>query len=317
MLTHSSLESSRNPHNTANTASKATILVALLFLSPLLAGIPIAPDQENPMPSSTRQMSPDVVVTDLDVTTPSVIVGGTPTLAPVNHVIIVGTTNQGGSTAEGNVTLKVNGVVVDNRTATITPGGQVNSVMYWDASSLSGTGYEITASWAPSSSSSDSDSSNNQMSLSGVSVTEVESASDIADSLPSDGSSLARALWEGAITVVNTGNQPVDVTAQLTLTPSLGGPSVPLSSSTEQLLPGSLADPPTPANITISFDGSSLEGDYTLSGSLLVSGSTQGSVTIDSRIVSFVALRASLIPANNRNVDPGSQATLNFILQNS
>ena len=317
MLTHSSLESSRNPHNTANTASKATILVALLFLSPLLAGIPIAPDQENPMPSSTRQMSPDVVVTDLDVTTPSAIVGGTPTLAPVNHVIIVGTTNQGGSTAEGNVTLKVNGVVVDNRTATITPGGQVNSVMYWDASSLSGTGYEITASWAPSSSSSDSDSSNNQMSLSGVSVTEVESASDIADSLPSDGSSLARALWEGAITVVNTGNQPVDVTAQLTLTPSLGGPSVSLSSSTEQLLPGSLADPPTPANITISFDGSSLEGDYTLSGSLLVSGSTQGSVTIDSRIVSFVALRASLIPANNRNVDPGSQATLNFILQNS
>ena len=117
--------------------------------------------------------------------------------------------------------------------------------------------------------------------------------------------------------MVNTGNQPVDVTAQLTLTPSLGGSSVSLSSSTEELLPGSLANPPTPANITISFDGSGLEGDYTLSGSILVSGSTQGSVTIDSRIVSFVALRASLIPANNRNVDPGSQTTLNFILQNS
>ena len=215
----SSQQPPRNLHRVTNTASKATILVALLFLSPLLAGIPNATDEENPMPSSIRQMSPDVVVTDLDVTTPSAMVGGTPTLAPVNHVIVVGSTNQGGSTAEGNVTLKVNGVVVDNRTATITPGGQVNSVMYWDASSLSGTGYEITASWVPSSSSSASDSSNNQMSLSGVSVAEVESASDIADSLPSDGSSLARALWEGAITVVNTGNQPVDVTAQLTLTP--------------------------------------------------------------------------------------------------
>ena len=317
MLKHSSQESSRNLHRTTKTASKATILVALLFLSPLLAGIPVATDEENPMQSSTRQMGPDVVVTDLDVTTPSAIVGGTPTLAPVDHVIVVGTTNQGGSTAEGNVTLKVDGVLVDIRYATISPGGQVNSVMYWDASSLSGTGYEITAEWDPSSSSSDSDSSNNQMSLSGVSIAEVESASDIADSLPSDGSSLARALWEGAITVVNTGNQPVDVTAQLTLTPSLGGSSVPLSSSTEELLPGSLANPPTPANITISFDGSGLEGDYTLSGSILVSGSTQGSVTIDSRIVSFVALRASLIPANNRNVDPGSQTTLNFILQNS
>ena len=40
------------------------------------------------MQSSTRQLSPDVVVTDLDVTTPSATVGGTPTLAPVNHVII-------------------------------------------------------------------------------------------------------------------------------------------------------------------------------------------------------------------------------------
>ena len=317
MRTYSSQDSSRKAHRSTNSASKATILVALFLLSPLLAGIPVATDEEKPMPSSTRQVSPDVVVTDLDVTTPSALVGGVPTLAPVNHVIIVGSTNQGGSTAEGNVTLEVNDVVVDIRAASITPGGQVNSVMYWDASSLSGTGYVITASWEPSSSSTDSDSSNNQMSLSGVSVAEVESASNIADSLPYDGSSLARALWEGAITVVNTGNQPVDVTAQLTLTPSLGGSSVSLVSSTEELLPGSLADPPTPANITISFDGSSLEGDYTLSGSLLVSGSTQGSVTIESRIVSFVALRASLIPANNRNLDPGSQATLNFILQNS
>ena len=317
MRTHSSRDSSRNPHRATNKASKAAILVALFFLSPLVAGIPVATDEEKPMPSSTRQMSPDVVVTGLDVTTPSVLVGGTPTLAPVNHVIIVGCTNQGGSTAEGDVTLKVNGVEVDVRTASITPGGQVNSVLYWDASSISGTGYEITASWVPSNTSSDSDSSNNQMSLSGVSVSEVEDASNIADSLPSDGSSLARALWEGAITVVNTGNQPVDVTAQLTLTPSLGGSSVSLTSSTEELLPGALQIPPTPANITVSFDGSGLEGDYTLSGSLLVSGSTQDSVTIDSRIVSFVALRASLIPANNRNMDPGSQATLNFILQNS
>ena len=95
MRTYPSQDSSRNPHRTTNTASKATILIALLFLSPLLAGIPVATDEENPMQSSTRQMGPDVVVTDLDVTTPSAIVGGTPTLAPVDHVIVVGTTNQG------------------------------------------------------------------------------------------------------------------------------------------------------------------------------------------------------------------------------
>ena len=67
MLKDSSQESSRNLHRTTRTASKATILVALLFLSPLLAGIPVATDEENPMQSSTRQMGPDVVVTDLDV----------------------------------------------------------------------------------------------------------------------------------------------------------------------------------------------------------------------------------------------------------
>mgnify|MGYP006264089029 FL=1 len=97
MRTYPSQDSSRNPHRTTNTASKATILVALFFLSPLLSGIPVATDEDNPMPSSTRQIGPDVVVTDLDVTTPSALVGGTPTLAPVNHVIIVGSTNQGGS----------------------------------------------------------------------------------------------------------------------------------------------------------------------------------------------------------------------------
>ena len=119
MRTYPSQDSSRNPHRTTNTASKATILVALFFLSPLLSGIPVATDEDNPMPSSTRQIGPDVVVTDLDVTTPSALVGGTPTLAPVNHVIIVGSTNQGGSTAEGNITLEVNGVLVDIRPASI------------------------------------------------------------------------------------------------------------------------------------------------------------------------------------------------------
>ena len=104
MRTYPSQDSSRNPHRTTNTASKATILVTLFFLTPLLSVIPVATDEDNPMPSSTRQIGPDVVVTDLDVTTPSALVGGTPTLAPVNHVIIVGSTNQGGSSAEGNIT---------------------------------------------------------------------------------------------------------------------------------------------------------------------------------------------------------------------
>ena len=305
-------------HMTSDRASKATILVALLFLSPLLAAIPSSSVEDAPMMTSGKQTNdPDVAVTDLHITTPSVLVSGVPTLSPENHIIRVGILNIGGSPAEGNVTLKVDGVLVDNRTVTLNPGAGANHLLYWDASSVIASGLQITASWEVAGSSSDSNSSNDDLSLNNVNVVAVEDATDIADSLPADGSSLARAVWAGAITAVNTGNQPVDVTAQLTLTPALGGASVSLSSSTEQLLPGSLASPPTPQNISISFDGSNLEGDYTLGGSLLIAGVSQQSVTIESRIVNFVALRASFLPANNRNIDPGSQTVLNYILQNS
>lgn len=298
-------------------ASKAPILVALLFILPMLASIPTAPVVDEPMMTSGRQMSPDVAVTDLHVTTPSVEVSGVPTLSPENHIIRVGILNIGGSTADGEVTLRIDGVLVDNRTVSLNPGASANHLLYWDASSIVDSGLEIAASWEPDTGSSDSNTSNNELALTNVNVVALEDATDIADSLPEDGGSLARAMWEGAITAVNTGNQPVDATAVLTLNPSLGGPAVTLSSSTVELLPGSLASPPEPQNITISFDGSNLEGDYTLGGHILVSGVTQQAVTIESRIVNFVALRASLLPANNRNVDPGSQTTLNFILQNS
>ena len=72
-------------------------------------------------------------------------------------------------------------------------------------------------------------------------------------------------------------------------------------------------------NISLTFDATSLEGTYTLSGNLLVIGPSGNplTTTIESRTISFVALRATLISANNRNIDPGGQTILNFILQNS
>jgi len=281
----------------------------------MLASIPTTPPEEESMMTSGRQTSPDVAVTDLHVTTPSVEVSGVPTLSPENHIIRVGILNIGGSTGYGNITLKVDGVTVDNRTVSLNPGAGANHLLYWDASSIVDSGLEITAEWE--SEVSESNTSNDVLELDNVNVVALEDAADIADSLPEDGDSLARAMWEGAITAVNTGNQPVDVEAVLTLSPTLGGAAVTLTSSTVELLPGSLASPPEPQNISISFDGSNMEGDYELDGHILVTGVTQQAVPIESRIVNFVALRASLLPANNRNVDPGSQTVLNFILQNS
>ena len=178
-----------SPQKTSDRASKAMILVALLFLSPFLAGIPATPEEHVSMMTSGKQQStdPDVAVTDLHVTTPSVLVAGVPTLSPENHIIRVGVLNIGGSQAVGNVTLKVDGVLVDNRTVTLNPGAGANHLLYWDASSLISSGLQITASWEKDSSSADSNSSNDVMSLNNVNVVAVEDATDISDSLPADG----------------------------------------------------------------------------------------------------------------------------------
>jgi hypothetical protein len=221
----------------------------------------------------------------------------------------------GGSTADGVLSLKVNTVQVDYRNVSINVGQQEVHLLYWDAAL--GSGIALDAVWEVDSASTDSDSSNDQMTLSGIAVVAVEEASSISDSLPQEGATVARGLWVGGITVVNTGNQQVDITAQLTLTSSLSGDQVPITSDTVTVMPGSLANPPTPQNLSLSFDGTNMEGSYTLGGSLLVTGIGTDSITVDSRTVSFIAMRASLIPANNRNLDPGAQTILNFILQNS
>jgi len=295
--------------------SRAAILVALLFLLPLSANIPSESVQPLAHSLSGKSTDADVEVTELSVTTPSTMVAGVPTLAPQNHTIRVTISNMGGSTADGILSLKVNNVQVDYRNVSINVGRQEFHLMYWNATL--GSGISLEAVWEVDVSSTDSDSSNDQMTLSGIAVVAVEEASSISDSLPQEGSTVARGLWAGGITVINTGNQQVDVTAQLTLTSSLSGDQVPISSDTVTVIPGSLANPPTPQNLSLSFDGTNMEGTYTLGGSILVTGTGSYSITVDSRTVSFIAMRASLIPANNRNLDPGAQTILNFILQNS
>ncbi|MDP6986088.1 MAG: hypothetical protein QGH38_02580 [Candidatus Thalassarchaeaceae archaeon] len=305
----------KEPRGTPRNACTAAFLVALLFLLPLLANAPGESVQPTVLPSSGKNTDADVAVTDLSVTTPSVMVSGVPTLAPQIHIIRVTIQNIGGSAADGNLTLKVNGVLVDSRNVSINPIEQQDHVLYWDASV--GSGYNLRAEWVVGGSSTDSDSSNDEMSLTGIAVVPVEDAERIADSLPVDGQNVARALWAGAITVVNTGNQNVTVTAQLTLTSSISGAQTPVTSDTVSVIAGSLANPPEPQNISLSFDGTNLEGTYTLGGSLLITGAGSSSLTIESRTITFTTMTATLIAANDRNLDPGASSTLNFILQNS
>lgn len=302
---------------------RAAVLVAMLFVLPLLAHTPIQSVDPRAQSTSGRSVEADVAVTDLNITTPSVMVSGVPTLAPQTHIIRVSILNLGGSSADGNLTLEANTgsgyVEVDERTVSINSGQQEVHLLYWDAITV-GTGYGLRSVWDVNlSTSTDSDSSNDEMAITGITVMAVEDATPIADSLPDNGDTLARAQWVGGITVVNTGNQPVNVTAQLALTSTSSGAQTQIQSTTAVAPSGSLANSPEPQNISVSFDGTNLEGTYTLAGSLLVTGPSGNptTVTIESRTVSFIALRATLIAPNNRNIDPGGLTTLNFILQNS
>ena len=301
---------------------RAAVLVVMLFVLPLLTQT--SSHSVDPRAQSTlgRSTDADVAVTDLNVTTPSVMISGVPTLAPQTHIIRVSILNLGGSSADGNLTLEANTgsgfAEVDERVISINPGQQEVHLLYWDATA--GSGYGLRAVWDVNLSiSTDSDASNDEITMSGINVISVEDALPIADSLPDNGDTMARAQWVGGITVVNAGNQPVNVTAQLALTSTSSGDQMQIQSTTAEVPAGSLANPPEPQNLSLSFDGTNLEGTYTLSGSLLVTGpsGTPSTVTIDSRTVSFIALRATLIAASNRNIDPGGETILNFILQNS
>ena len=79
------------------TASKAAILMTMLFIAPLLIAAPSTFVEEAPSMTSGKSTDPDVAVTDLNVTTPSVIgPTGNPTLAPMEHIIRITISNLGG-----------------------------------------------------------------------------------------------------------------------------------------------------------------------------------------------------------------------------
>lgn len=271
--------------------------------------------------SSTDSSSADVAVTQLDVTTPSVYVGAVPTVSPMNHIIRVTIVNFGGTDANGTLTLSVNdGSVlseVDGRDISISSGWTSNHLMYWDATTSS-SGISLIATWVIDTTESDSNSNNDQLVLSNVEVADIEDASNVADTLPNNDDVLAKGLWSGTISMVNSGTLPVDVTAQLLLNPTLGGDSTSISSSTIQLPVGSLSSPATLTNIDISFDGTPLEGEYTISGFIAVSGADSSTtIPISSISVSFDFSNAVLSTPIDRNIDPGEWTNLSFLLQNA
>ena len=77
---------------------------------------------------------------------------------------------------------------------------QESHLLYWDASLSSGAGFSIKATYEVNLTiSTDSDMTNDVLTMQGISVSSVENAISISDSLPSEGASLARAQWVGEI----------------------------------------------------------------------------------------------------------------------
>ena len=158
--------------------------------------------------SSSGSSSADVAVTQLDVTTPSVYVGTVPTVSPINHIIRVTIVNFGGTDANGTLILSVNDgssvSEVDSRDISISSGWTSNHLMYWDATTSS-SGISLIATWTIDSTESDSNPNNDQLVLSNVDVADIEDASHVADTLPDNDDVLAKGLWSGTISMVNSG----------------------------------------------------------------------------------------------------------------
>ena len=190
--------------------------------------------------------------------------------------------------------------------------------MYWNATN-SPSGSSLIALWTNDPSSTDSDTSNNQLLLSNIDVLDVQSATHVADTLPDYGDVLAKGLWSGTISMVNSGTVPVDVTADLSLTSVLGGDVTPITSTTIQPPVGSLSSPALLTNIDISFDGTPLEGEYIISGEIQFTGILSGTSTISipDISVSFDFSNAVLSTPIDRNVDPGEWTNISFLLQNA
>jgi len=299
---------------------KAILIVTIMVLSllPYTSEITL---KDNTVSSSDSSVA-DVAVTQLDITTPSVYVGAVPTISPMNHIIRVTISNYGGTNANGTLTLEVNDgsstSEVDSRDISIASGWTSNHIMYWDATTAS-SGSSLTAIWTNDSSEEDSDDSNNELVLSNIDVVDIEDATHVADTLPDNDDVLAKGLWSGTISMVNSGTLSVDVNAQLLLTPVLGGATTSISSTTIQPPVGSLSNPATLTNIDISFDGTPLEGEYIISGYIEITGAASGTTTIpiSDISVSFDYSNAVLSTPIDRNIDPGESTTLSFLLQNA
>lgn len=300
--------------------AKAILIVTIMVISIL----PYTPEiaLKSNTTSSSDASSADVAVTQLDITTPSVYVGSIPTVSPINHIIRVTIVNFGGTDAEGTLTLEVDDGTgpseVDSRDISISSGWTSNHIMYWNATnSLSGS--SLIALWTNDPSSADSDDSNNQLLLSNIDVTDLQSATHVADTLPNYDDVLAKGLWSGTISIINSGTIPLDVTADLSLTSVIGGDITPITSTTIQPPVGSLSSPGLLTNIDISFDGTPLEGEYVISGEIEVNGALSGTsrIPISDILVTFDFSNAVLSNPIDRNVDPGEWTNLSFLLQNA
>ena len=299
---------------------KAILIVTIMVLS-ILPYTPETTLKSNNVPSF-QASDADVAVTQLDITTPSVYIGAVPTVSPMNHIIRVTIVNFGGTDAEGTLTLEVDDgsgqSEVDSRDISISSGWTSNHIMYWNATNFP-SGSSLIALWTNDPSSTDSDNSNNQLLLSNIDVLDVQSATHVADTLPNNDDVLAKGLWSGTISMVNSGTIPVDVTADLSLTPVLGGDVTPITATTIQPPVGSLSSPALLTNIDISFDGTPLEGEYIISGEIQVTGALSGpsTISISDISVTFDFSNAVLSTPIDRNVDPGEWTNISFLLQNA
>ena len=267
----------------------------------------------------TSGRSLDVAIDQMEVISPSANIGGTPTLAPGDHVIRVRITNSGSSPATGTIELLEGPdfssqitVLGSQKSISVPAGGaEVHLLEYTKMNGNSAVTAVVSASG-------DSEPSNNQMNLPLLTISSNSAHLAVSNTIPSDSSTLASAPWFGNWVFTNTGNLNLTAEASLTLTPSAGGASIDIDSSQTIAPAGSLASTAGLSSVNLSVDATGLLGTYSLGGTIDIwsSSGLHHTEVITPRDVTFSDAVATLSAPNNISVAPGSGTTLLFLLQN-
>tara|TARA_B100001115_G_C15846120_1_gene426403 strand:- start:151 stop:4893 length:4743 start_codon:yes stop_codon:yes gene_type:complete len=301
----------------------AILLTLFMLIQPFISLTDLSTTDR--LNATGRSTEPDMMVVEITTTLGGAFENaGTNYLSTATHQISVNITNQGLTSAESR--LRVLYKSAPGAVATeVNAGGtaveldpfEFQTLVFSYAVSITGPGQSFSATLE--SATGEVDNSNNFATLD-FDVENIESGEFLGVDIPNQSfppPRLAPGPTSYEAVVRNSGNIPVTADFEVTFTSLADGTVIQHSATSTVINPGTLEYPSTAEILGITFDSSSMTGNWELTSTVTFSGI--GSVVEDlgSRIVVFSQYRAEIIAAPDQSVVPGSSTMLTFLITNT